>query len=66
MIESLIDTDILSEFMRGNPNVSGKVEEYLSTFEVINIRVITYYEIMNGLLYKDARKQLIKFEELFH
>lgn len=63
MIESLIDTDILSEFMRGNSNVSGKVEDYLSNYEVINISVITYYEVMNGLFYKDARKQLSKFEE---
>ncbi len=25
--------------------------------------IITYYEILNGLLYKDARKQLSKFED---
>lgn len=25
--------------------------------------IITYYEILNGLLYKDARKQLARFEE---
>jgi predicted nucleic acid-binding protein len=25
--------------------------------------IITYYEILNGLLYKDAKKQLKRFEE---
>jgi tRNA(fMet)-specific endonuclease VapC len=27
------------------------------------LSIITYYEILNGLLYKDAKKQLVKFEE---
>lgn len=31
-------------------------------FGFINLSIITYYEILNGLLYKDARRQLAKFE----
>ncbi len=59
----MLDTDILSEFLRGNPKVISKVDEYLKEHGFINLSIITYYEILNGLLYKDAKKQLSKFEE---
>ncbi|MEI6433339.1 MAG: type II toxin-antitoxin system VapC family toxin [Bacteroidota bacterium] len=63
MKPSMLDTDILSEFLRGNPQVIDKVDEHLKAYGFINLSVITYYEILNGLLYKDARKQLAKFED---
>ena len=59
----MLDTDILSEFFRGNPKVIEKVDEYLGEFGFISISIITYYEVLNGLLYKDAKKQLTRFEE---
>lgn len=40
-----------------------RVDEYLKEFGFISLSIITYYEILNGLLYKDARKQLTRFEE---
>ncbi len=60
---SMLDTDILSEFLRGNSKVIAKVDDHLKEYGYINLSIITYYEILNGLLYKDARKQLAKFEE---
>ena len=63
MKPSMLDTDILSEFLRGNSKVIAKVDEHLKEYGYINLSIITYYEILNGLLYKDARKQLAKFEE---
>jgi len=63
MKQSIIDTDILSEFLRGIPKVIAKVDEHLKEFGFISLSIITYYEILNGLLYKDARKQMAKFEE---
>lgn len=63
MKPAMLDTDVLSEFLRGNPTVLKNVEKYLDEYDLINISVITYYEIQNGLLYKDARKQLAKFED---
>ena len=30
--QSIIDTDILSEFLRGNPNVIAKVDEHLKEY----------------------------------
>ena len=63
MNPSMPDTDILSEFLRGNPKVIAKVDDYLKEHGFINLSIITYYEILNGLLYKDARKQMTKFEK---
>ncbi len=63
MKQSIIDTDILSEFLRGNEKVIIKLDEYLNEFNFISISIITYYEILNGLLYKDAKKQMERFEE---
>jgi tRNA(fMet)-specific endonuclease VapC len=63
MKPSLLDTDIVSEFLRGNSKVIVNVDEYLKQFGFISLSIITYYEILNGLLYKDARKQMIRFEE---
>ena len=63
MKPSMLDTDILSEFLRGNTKVIAKVDEHLKEFGYVNFSIITYYEILNGLLYKDARKQLAKFED---
>ena len=63
MKPAMLDTDILSEFLRGNRKVVAKVDEYLHEYSFINLSIITYYEILNGLLYKGAKKQLSKFEE---
>ena len=62
MSPSMLDTDILSEFLRGNEKVVNNVDEYLLEFGFVNLSIITYYEILNGLLYKDAKRQLKKFE----
>ena len=63
MKPSILDTDILSEFLRGNTKVIGKVDEYLMEYGFVSLSIITYYEILNGLLYKDARKQLKRFND---
>ncbi len=61
MKPTLVDTDILSGFLRGNSEIEKSVSRYLSLYESLNISIITYYEDLNGLLYKDAHKQLEKF-----
>lgn len=63
MKPAMLDTDVLSEFLRGNQKVLENVENYLHEYGFININIITYYEIQNGLLYKEAKRQLTKFEE---
>ena len=62
MKEPLLDTDTISYFFKGDKNVIAKIDKYLLDFNFVNISVITYYEVMNGLYYKDARKQLEKFK----
>ena len=59
----LVDTDILSEFLRGTPKVVENAEMYFHSYDAINFSIITYYEILNGLLYKNAQKQLKKFTD---
>ena len=63
MKQSMLDTDILSEFLRGNPMVIEKVADHLKEYGFVSLSIITYYEILNGLLYKDAKKQLQRFED---
>ena len=63
MKPSLVDTDILSEFLRGNLKFVENANKYLQTYNSINLSIITYYEILNGLLYKNAKNQLKKFTD---
>lgn len=63
MTESLVDTDILSFFFKGDTNVVERFAEYLGQFDVINISLITYYEVTAGLKFRQAEKQLRDFEE---
>lgn len=63
MKPAIIDTDTLSYFFRNNPNVVEKLDKYLKQHGFINLSVITYYEVLNGLYFKDAKKQLKRFEE---
>ncbi len=58
-----IDTDILSLFLRNHPKVKQRFEKYLLEHGLINISIITYYEIISGLKYKNAAKQLRVFKE---
>jgi len=62
MIECLLDTDTISFFIKGNPNVVRRMEEYFDHFGYLNVSVITYYEIKNGLLFRDAHRQMKDFE----
>ncbi|MFC2087081.1 type II toxin-antitoxin system VapC family toxin [Bacteroidota bacterium] len=66
MNRSLIDTDILSYYFKGNKIVVDNFEKYLNQFELIEISLITYYEITGGLLAKNALKQLSIFEDFLN
>ena len=50
----LIDTDILSYYFKGDKMVIGNFKNYLQEFDLIQISIITYYEIVGGLLAKNA------------
>jgi tRNA(fMet)-specific endonuclease VapC len=61
--ESLVDTDILSFYFKGDSKVFDKFNDYLKEFDVINVSIITYYEILGGLKFKKADRQIKEFEE---
>jgi len=64
MQPTLLDTDIVSFYLRGEPNVVRCVEQYLKEYGKLNLSILSYYEIVSGLKFKDARKQLDKFLRL--
>lgn len=61
MKPALIDTDILSLFFRGQPEVVAHFATYTREYSKINFSIITYYEILSGLRHRDAQKQLSAF-----
>jgi tRNA(fMet)-specific endonuclease VapC len=59
----LIDTDILSYYFRGDKIAVQNFNNYLQNFDFIEISLITYYEIVSGLMAKDSIRQLDVFYE---
>jgi len=64
MEQSLLDTNILSYFLRGDTKVVGKVRDYRQHYTYLSFSIFTYYETKSGLLYRDARNQTGRFEQL--
>ncbi len=62
MTRALIDTDILSYYLKGYERVVYNFGQYLQQYEQVEKSLITYYEIIGGLLSKNALKQLTVFE----
>ena len=54
MKESLLDTDTLSFYFKGNSKVVNNFQSYLDNYEQVNISIITYFEILGGLKFKNA------------
>lgn len=59
----LVDTDILSLFFRGQPQVEARFATYTAVYPQINLSIITYYEILSGLKHRDAHRQMSVFLE---
>ncbi len=62
MKQAILDSDTLSFYFKGNQKVIQKVDEYLLANGFVYLSVITYYEILNGLMFKDAHAQLQRFQ----
>lgn len=64
MPRTLIDTDTLSEVMKGrDPSVEKRAREYLAIHHRFTFSLITRYEILRGLKAKNATRQLAVFED---
>jgi len=64
MQKVLLDSNMISYFLRGEPSVITELEKYKEYFEQITFSILTYYEIVSGLKYRDSKKLLNIFEEL--
>ena len=61
MNEVLLDTDMLSFFLRNVPKVMAEANEYLKFHKGFTFSVITNFEILRGLKIKNAQRQITKF-----
>jgi tRNA(fMet)-specific endonuclease VapC len=61
---AMIDTDILSAIMRGNPSATERARSYLNAHRQFTFSILTRYEVLRGLLAKNAEKQLATFDQL--
>ena len=65
MEPALLDTDTLSEIMKGvDPSVQDNARRYLTVFRHFTFSMITRYEILRGLKARRATRQLARFEQL--
>lgn len=64
MKKALLDTNILSYFLRGQTTVVEKLQQYGAFHDLLTFSLLTYYEIKAGLTYRDSQKLLERFEEL--
>jgi tRNA(fMet)-specific endonuclease VapC len=62
MDEALIDTDILSEILKGkDPHVTAAAQQYLAAHERFAFSAMTLYEIIRGMVANRASRQLAAF-----
>jgi tRNA(fMet)-specific endonuclease VapC len=58
----LLDTDVLSLYLRqGDPAIVDHCRRYIRQHGRLTLSILTYYEVVSGLRYRDARKQLDAF-----
>lgn len=61
---AILDTDVLSAVMRRDPPVVRRLRSYLGIFGELTFSVVTQYEVLRGLRYKGATRQIREFEQL--
>lgn len=59
----LIDTNIVSMYLRGQREVRDRIAAYFKAHEKLYLSIITQYEILSGLEHRDAHKQMERFCE---
>jgi tRNA(fMet)-specific endonuclease VapC len=59
----LLDTDIVSYFLRGHSAVEKHISAYLDEYSKLQFSIFTQYEIISGLRYRDARNHLQRFRK---
>ena len=64
MKPTLLDTDVMSHLVRQQPVALAWAKRYIEEHGTLRFSIITYYESLSGLLYRDARQQLERFQAL--
>jgi tRNA(fMet)-specific endonuclease VapC len=47
--KALLDTNIISAFMKGNPKVIDSLSHYIKRHQQLSLSIITHYELLRGL-----------------
>ncbi len=59
----VLDTDTLTAFFREDAAVVRQATAYLKHYDKLTISIVTYYEVLRGLSYVNATRQLKVLEE---
>lgn len=63
MKKALLDTNIITAFLKGNAAVVERVAQYINVHERLTVSIISYYEILRGLKALGSKKKLQVFEK---
>lgn len=58
----IVDTDIISYFFRSEKKVVEKINNHILNGGSIYLCAVTFYELKNGLIYKDSKNMLDKLQ----
>jgi predicted nucleic acid-binding protein len=58
----VVDTNVIADFLRGVPNVVHHVSLTVDEGHVVGLCPPVHYEVVRGLLRKDSRGQLVKYQ----
>lgn len=58
----LLDTDILSLYIRQHPRVVSNAQPYLLQHKLFTFSIITRFEILRGMMAKNAYSQIKHFD----
>lgn len=64
MTPALLDTNILNAFLKGQTRVVVHMERYLDAVGRPSVSIITYYELLRGLMELGNPRKLADFEDL--
>lgn len=64
MNRCLLDSDILSNYLRGHPSGVQLAFRYLQVYDYLELSVISYYELRRGLVRIGATQRLLELDEV--
>ena len=62
MTKALLDTNIISAFMKGNPSVVDSFSQYIKRHKQLSLSIITYYELLRGLKAVGSDKRVFSLQ----